>query len=302
MSLKQPIQTILREIDAYRSHSLFAEAQIRYKQMEKLIRKSDKLKNKEKLLASISERLKTIESEMRKFEEMCDSPQMSPQEKDLVKRWFSYSTEEDPDSATFNAAEALLEFGQFEDALSEFNKLIKSDSLRLVAAKNIIRCHLGLSTLEKTIGQYQQWLSNDRFSVEQLEQIRSFLQAILIKKGISESLPKPKMIAGILITEPPVELCSDIISITISSIASIPDQKKFELDVSYHNGSEINVIVHGFDTALIVLFNIGQRLDNVQFNCHDIIYTDSCIVAEKKQIRLGPKRGDYAVTLKILNV
>lgn len=301
MGLKRSIQTILKEINVYLSHSLFVEAQRRYRHMEKLIRQSEKLKNKEKLLASIAERIKAIDSEMRKFDAIPDSPKMSSQQKDLVKRWFSYSIENDPDSTVFKIAEAFLEFGQFEDALSEFKKLINSDSLRLVAAKNIIRCHLGLATLEKAIEEYRQWLSGGRFPVEQLEQIRSVLQAILIKKGISAILPKPKISADIAKTEPHIELSSDIISVTLPSIASLPDQKEIELDVSYHNGPEISVIVKRYNAALLAILRTGQRLDNVRFNGHDITYTDSCVVAENKQIRVGPRKGDYSITLKIFN-
>ena len=40
---------------------------------------------------------------------------------------------------------ALAKFGQYESALKEFDGLLKGGIMPLVAAKNIIRCHLALS-------------------------------------------------------------------------------------------------------------------------------------------------------------
>ncbi|MFC1857566.1 hypothetical protein ACFL9U_05995 [Thermodesulfobacteriota bacterium] len=192
----------------------------------------------------------------------------------------------------------MIEFGQFEDALIEFNKMIKSDSLRLVAAKNIIRCHLELATLENAVTQYQEWLSNGQFPAEQLEQIRSFFQTILIKKRIPIKLPKPKIIKDTPITEPTIELSTDIISVTLpSTVATL--YRNLELDVGYHNGPEVIVFIRQVDKALSDIFRVGMRLDDVQFNSRDITYTDPCIVSEKRFINLGPKKGHYAVTLKI---
>lgn len=301
MDLIKLIPTLVQEINAYQSHGLFAEARKRCSQLEQLIRKSNKLKNKEKLLASMSKKIKRIEADAARFEAKADSVQMSSREKDLVKQLFSHPAAKDKDMATFKAAEALLVFGQFEEAVKEFNKLIKSAPLRLVAAKNIIRCYLELSALENAVSQYNEWLSVKQFPAEQLEQVRSFLQAILDRKKAQIKLPKPKIKATIPVQESKIELSTDIISITIPSIPSAKDRKDIELDVGYHKGSEIMVFIDGEDKSLVAFFHVGIRLNNVQFNAHDLIYVDSCLVTEKKQVRLGSKKGNYAVSIKIIN-
>ena len=162
--IKKHIQTLLLEIEAYRSHSLFKEAKRRYAQMADLIQKSHQFKNKEKLLAVISKKIEGLQDDLVKFESVGPASRMSTRDQDLVKKLFVSSIEQDDESTVLEGALALLEFGQFENALKELNRLIENDSSRVVAAKNIIRCHIGLSSIDAAVAQYRQWFSGDRFS------------------------------------------------------------------------------------------------------------------------------------------
>lgn len=50
MDLKERIKSIFREIEIYRSHSLFEEAMGKCRKLAKLIQQNDRIKNKQELL------------------------------------------------------------------------------------------------------------------------------------------------------------------------------------------------------------------------------------------------------------
>jgi len=196
----------------------------------------------------------------------------------------------------------LLEFGQFENALKELNNLIENDSSRVVAAKNIIRCHIGLSSIDTAVKQYQQWFSDDRFPAGQMEEIRSFLQDILGKKRIDITLPGQVEIADDLDDDIWEEDFIDILSIVIPLRGEIEGREEEVLDVSFQKGLVLSVILSHRDQDLIDYFTVGMRLEDIQFYSSDITFIESCVVSEKKEIKTGPKKGDTVLTIKILFV
>jgi len=160
--IKRHISSLLQEIEAYRSHSLFAEAKNRCEELTEFIQKSHQIKDKHRLLATVSKKIKALDNDIRAFEEAGALVQMSDEEQEVVKKLFSFSMEEGTDSAIFEGAAALLVFGQHEGAFKEFNKLLENDALRVIACKNILRCHMGFSSIDDAIKQYQIWLSGGR--------------------------------------------------------------------------------------------------------------------------------------------
>ncbi|MFC1815054.1 hypothetical protein ACFL0M_03735, partial [Thermodesulfobacteriota bacterium] len=227
--------------------------------------------------------------------------QMSSREQDLVKKLFSFSKEKGADSVALEGATALLIFGQFEKALSEFNELIKRDSLRVIAAKNILRCYIGLSSLDDAVTQYNQWVSSGQFPSGGLENVRFFLQDILKKGGIEKSLPKPQEITAVKEEDIHEEEFIDILSIKLPFNGESQEGKDIILDVSYQKGHLISVIIPSSNQVLIDNLKTGLRIDGVQFYSPAIVFKDSCVVSVKNQINSGPHKGDYALVLRILN-
>jgi len=297
--IKKPILLLLQEIEAYRSHSLFAEAKSRCRELSDIIQKSYQLRNKHRLLATVSKKMKALDNDIRAFEEAGALVQMSIEEQEVVKKLFSFSMEEGTDSAIFEGATALLVFGQYEGAFKEFNKLMKSDALRIVAAKNILRCHMGFSSIDDAIEQYQIWLSGGKLPPEQLDKVRFFLQGILDKKGINKKLPVPIDVQNDEVSK---EEFIDILSIILPFDDESQKKKEILLDVNFQRRNMINLIISKKDQDLIDYLKTGEKLNDVQFNSAEIIFKDSCTISEKSQIRSGPKAGDYTLTLEILNM
>ena len=312
MDIIKHIQTLLREIEVYRSHGLYKEAMERCRQLSELILQSDRIKNKQKVLDAVSKKIEDIENDARKVDAVEASGHMSTKEQALVKSLFSFSEDDVTDSADLEGATALLVFGQYEKALSEFNELIKRDSLRADAAKNILRCHIGLSSIDNAVTQYQQWLSSGQFPLAELEKIRSFLQDILISKGIEKSLPEPEVSVD-AIPEVSVDAIDvedheideeeliNIVSIEIPLNDELQEGKVIGLDVSFQKENMISVIIPSTNQDLIDYFKVGLRLNDVQFFAVAIMFKESCVISAKKQIESGPRKGDYTLVMEILN-
>lgn len=304
MDIIKHIKTLLREIEVYRTHGLYKEAEQRCRQLSELILQSDQVKNKQKVLDAVSKKIEDIENGARKVEAVEASGHMSTKEQALVKNLFSFSEEDKTDSADLEGATALLVFGQYEKALSEFNELIKRDSLRVNSAKNILRCHIGLSSIDNAVTQYQQWLSSGQFPSEELGKIRSFLQDILITKGIDKSLPEPEMAIDVIDVEEheiEEEGFIDIVSIEIPLNDELQEGKGIGLDVSFQKENMISVIIPSTNQDLIDYFKVGLRLNDVQFFAVAIMFKESCVITAKEQIGSGPRKGDYTLVMEILN-
>ena len=298
MDLKKNIQIILKEMAAYRSHSLFAEAGKKCAELVALIQQSGKIKNKQMYLNALAEKIKDLKADARRFDEMGTAVKMSAREQNLVKKLFSYSLEEGADSAIWEGAVALLVFGQFKGALEEFNRLIDKPSFRIAAAKNSIRCHLGLDSIGDAVTQYRRWASDSSFASQELEKIRPFLQGLLDKKNIAETLPRPELATDSPRPETRRQKQIDILSVVITMDQR--PKKDFELDITFQRKNIINAIIPDKNKALLDYLQVGKTLEDVQFNSYDAIFFDSCVITDKSKIGLGPKKGNYFLEMKIL--
>jgi tetratricopeptide (TPR) repeat protein len=305
MDIKKQIQALFKEAELYKSHGLFVEAKEKYNNVAKLIQKNDRIANRQSLLDAISKKIAAVENEIKKFDKPAAIPKMSTKAQDLVKNLFSFSENKDEEAASLEGAMALAKFGQFERALIEFNELIKKDALRVSAAKNIIRCHIALSSSDEAVTKYQQWLSEDSFSSGQLEEIRIFFQDILNRKGIDKKLPAVTQAKDAREEtrkeEPSEEEFLDISSIAITLDVESKKGAPIELDVNFQRGNTISLIISRDDKDLIENLKVGLKLNNIQCYSPIAVFNGSGIVSEKAPIELGPKKGDYRVDIEIQN-
>jgi len=363
MNTREDIKTLFSEIEVYRSHSLFEEAREKCQKLERLIAENDRIKNKQELLNVVEKKIRELEADARRVVNEAASAQMSNKEQALVKKLFAVPKKGGDDAAAMEGAAALLVFGQFQKALSEFNPLIKKEALRVAAAKNIIRCHVGLSSLDEAVEQYERWLAEGRFPKDEIETIHSFLQDILKKKGVDRILskpkqapvvkekilskpeqapafekkifagsnqapavvvkirPKPQVAAAAVATPPPepekpVPVSGpalpkqeklpdgdfiDILNIQLPLKDKSEDRKTIQLDVGYQKGNLVSVIIPRESQVLVEKFKAGLRIDGAELYSSSIVFSSSCVISDIKQIDTGPRKGGYALLLKILS-
>ena len=303
MEIKSQIKLLLEEADLYRTQGLLVEAKDKYYQVVDRINTLDDYDNKDRLVAKIIQKVSEMESRFIKIEKSRTQPNMSARDQDLIKKLFSFTQGQDEDAIALEGAITLAKFGQFDRAIMEFNELIKKDALRVVASKNILRCHLATSTIDDAITQYKQWLESELFALEELQKIHVFLENHASKKGLAASIPAPSPGQSGVVEEPSDsdEDFLDISSIGITFDSGPHKGKTVELEVSFQTGNLISILVSSKDKDLIDNLKVGFRLNSVQFYSPVAIFQGAGIVNAKTKINSGPKRGDYSLDIKIVS-
>ncbi len=300
MNIVNHIKKLLKEAELYQDQGLLNEAREKYLRVAGLIKTSDQLKNSQNLLKGITRKIKTLKKDVENFEKSPVTPSLSADKQDVIKKLFSFENKKDGKDPDLDGSIILAKFGQYERALEEFTGLLETDALRVVAAKNILRCHIAISSADNAIRQFQEWESEGNFSTDQLEKVRIFLKSLLKKNGIEKTLPEEEIIPDIGNREETGEEdIIDISSIGINLEKGPQEGKLLELDVSFQTGNVISLLISGKDKVLIDAFKEGTTLRNMQFYSPIAMFQGSGIVKAKTQISSGPKRGDYSVDIKI---
>lgn len=307
MDTESLIKSLLKEAELYQSQGLLDDAKQKYDNATALIEKNPELENRQDLLDTVSEKIGALGSDIDRVEKASKSPELSAKVQDLIKNLFAFTDEKDKDETELEEAIALAKFGQFDRALAEFNELIKRDSLRVVAAKNILRCHIANASLDDAVAQYEQWLSSDIvFASQQLESIRIFLQGILDRKRIDKRLSSVVSSTHFeaVVTPSHVEekIPEDDEFLDITLIGIRPHGGRLiELDVNFQRGNTISVLIPGRDKDSINRVEVGLKLDELECSSAFAVFIASGTVIEKTRIDTGAKRGDYRVEIKIEN-
>jgi tetratricopeptide (TPR) repeat protein len=314
----------LKEAELYHSQGLLYEAISKYNDATELIQKNDQLKNQQALIEGISKKINILKKDISRIELAPKRPEMSTNIQDLIKKMSSFSPDLDEDAKALEGAVTLAKFGQFKRAISEFNALLKKDSTRIPAAKNILRCHIALYSIDDAVTQYQRWLSDNAFHPDQLDKIRIFLENQLKREGVVKALPKTKEeILEMPVTEPPGnnqaqapkpetaeeepsesavenEDVLDVNSIGITVEVGPQKGNVYEFKVRFQLGKVISLLIPSRDKDVVENFKIGTEIQNVQYYSNVGLFNGSGLVAAVKEITIGPLRGDYCVDIEVV--
>lgn len=305
MDAVKQLKSLLQEAELYRSQGLLNEAKTKYLNASKLIKNDKQLKTRQNLIDSITKKIRNLNNTIDKVEKRTGKPELSSTVQDLIIDKFSFSVGKDEDTGALDGAIALAKFGQYERALTEFNKLITKEQLQLAAAKNIIKCRIAFTSIDDAVNQYQQWFDNNIFTPDKLEKIRVFLQEILDKHGIDKSLPQAKEAVEDKGAEKAVEgqlqedEVLDVISIGIIMDSGPKKGELVELDVSFQSGNVISLLIPRKEKELIENFKVGAILNDIQFYSSIALFNASGVIASLAEIKVGPRKGDYNLDIKI---
>jgi tetratricopeptide (TPR) repeat protein len=309
MDIKQRLKLLLQEAEIYRSQGLISEAYGKYEDAEKMVHSIGNLKNKDSLLTAIADKMSALNFTREKVEQGPTSPELSKKAQDLIKNLFAFTENKDEDSAALEGAVVLAKFGQFDRAITELNALLARDSIKVEAAKNILRCHMATDATQEAVNLYHQWHSEDAFQAGQLEQVRVYLVDALAKKGIEIDLPSPMPAMDNVATEQMAEELAadegsdeefiDITSIGITLENGPRKGKMVEFDVNFQSGNMLSLIISKQDQSLIEDLKAGMELREIQFYSPIAIFNGSGVVSSKTQIKSGPKQGDFCLDIKI---
>lgn len=304
MGLKETIKGILKEAEIYKGQGLLNEAREKYAKVAQLIEDNKTIPNATNLLESVRKKIKSLDTSHLKIVSAPVAPAMSDRAQDLIKDLFTFSQDGDPASLALEGAISLAKFGQYHRAIEEFQKLLDTESVRVAAAKNILKCYQEFVSIEKAVEVYGLWKGDSRFSSGQIEKVQAFLQGLTEKSGknfdliISES-PAP---AQTPIAEEPVDEILDISSVGINLDTGGKGGHEIELDVSFQAGNVISVIISSKEKDLVDNLRIGVKLNNVNFYSPIAIFRGSGVVSASTKIDSGPKKGDYCLDIKVTNI
>lgn len=325
MSIKQQIKTLLKEAELYHSQGLLDEAMANYRHALKLVRSNSQLKDRTSLLDGISQKVRVLNKDIEKIEKAPKQPELPEKLQDLIKKIFSFASDMNEDTKALEGAVALAKFGQFKRAISEFKELLKKDSIRVVAAKNILRCYMAYSSPDEAIDQYERWLSSNIFLPKQLDRIHDFLRNILRKEGLEKTLPQRKISPDEMKTvirpsetellqvdeqkktvfeiedveiERPEDL--DINSIGITLDSGPQKGEIFEFKVRFQLGNVVSLLIPGRNKDWIKNFEAGSIITDIQYYSNIALFQGSGLVTAAKEIKIGPLRGDYCVDIQVI--
>jgi tetratricopeptide (TPR) repeat protein len=304
MSDKEHIKALAREAEVYRSQGLLSGAKQKYQEILQFVQNHEHYSKDKKLLETVNKKIKAIEENLSEVLEAPERPAVTEDVQNLIQKLFSFS--KDQQTSKMEGAVALAKFGQYEKALNEFKRLLKEGILPLDAAKNILRCHLTLSSPDVAVYQFKRWMSRGDFSPGDLKYLRGFLQKYLEKRGIQAALPE--------VVEAPQgkaetkkkkkkrkkeEEVLDISSVGVQFQNGPLKGKMEEFEVTFQTGNTISVIIPSDRKDLLQSLEPGLRLKDMQ--CYSLIavFNGSGVVSNKSVISSGPKRGHYTLDITI---
>ena len=332
MNIIKKIKTLLKEAELYHSQGLLYEAIAKYHDATELIHNNEQLKNKQNILEGISNKINLLKKDISKIELAPKKPEVSENIQDLIKKMYSFSPDIDEDAKAIEGALALAKFGQFKRAILDFNELLKKDSTRIDAAKNILRCHIALYSIDEAISQYEKWLLDDIFNPNQLDKIYIFFESLLKREGVEQTLPKtkdevdvakvkaPSENDQIQVPEPEVteleqteaepepeveseagnEDVLDVNSIGISLDSGPQKGNVYEFKVRFQLGKVVSLLIPSRDKDVIENFKVGNEIHDVQYYSNVGLFKGSGLVSAVKEITIGPLRGDYCVDIEVV--
>jgi tetratricopeptide (TPR) repeat protein len=324
MNIIKKIKTLLKEAELYHSQGLLYDAMTKYNDATELIQKNDQLKNKQVLIEGISKKINMLKKDISKVELAPKKPEVSANIQDLIKKMSSFSPDKDEDAKALEAAVTLAKFGQFKRAISEFKALLQKDSIRVDAAKNILRCHMALYSSKDAVSQYERWLIDNAFPLDQLNKLRIFLESQLKREGVEMVLAKTKEAVQTTpamdlpennleqVSEPEIKEeeqretaaeSEDVIDVnSIGITMDIGSQKGnvYEFKVRFQLGKVISLLIPSRDKDVVENFKIGSEINNVQYYSNIGLFNGSGLVAAVKEISIGPLRGDFCVDIEII--
>jgi tetratricopeptide (TPR) repeat protein len=305
MSDKEKIKSLLKEASLYSNQGLFVEAKQKYLKILETIKKSENYRGDTKLLGALQTKIKELEKKREETLQDDIPPALTPEVQKLILELFAFS--KNKDMASIEGAVALAKFGQYEKAIDEFKRFMKEGTMPLVAAKNILRCHQNLSSINGAITEFEQWVSERALSPDQLMNLRAFLLEILDKEGIQADLPQIAVAAPEEEKRPtkapkaPIDE-EDIIDINLVSMKLHEGPRKGELvefDVTFQAGNTVSFTVPSDDEDLLDALKPGKRLTQMQCYSMLAVFNGSGVVSGKTRITSGPKRGDYTLDVTI---
>lgn len=293
MSYQEHIHSLAKEAELYRTQGLFENSRKKYEQILQFIEQKQ-FRGYEGLADQVRNKIQTVNDDLVEIDQETDSEELAKDTQEMIKDLFSVARTKE--AARVEGALALAGFGQHDRALSEFEELLKEGILPVVAAKNILRCHMELSSPDKAVEQFTEWVSSSNvLSAQELKLIRAFLKELLKEKDNETRLPQLGFTsqAGNTLEE------EEISSINVQLKNGPRKGDNIEFKVTRQSGNTISVDVPAKQREVADAFRAGLRLPELQCYSPIAVFKASGIVIRKTRRSNGKKQGNYMLDISI---
>lgn len=299
MTEKDLIKRLLKEADIYRTQGLLSDSKSKYVQILSIIGKSQTLANHKQLIAGVKSKIRAVDKSLNELRDTPEKPELSEDLQDLIKKLFTFA--QTKEAAAIEGAVALAKFGQYEQALKEFHKLLEQGVLPVVTAKNMIKCYAALKTPDAAIAQFGKWKTRDFFSTEDLKYIRTFLKTSLEKEGLKAEIPevegKPSLPSKA--KKKKEEVFLEISAITIHLQGGPQAGQTMDFDVHFQSANTVTVLIPAVQKSVADSLAPGTRLDDIQCYSPITVFRSTGTVSGTAMIKQGPRRGDFTLDITI---
>jgi hypothetical protein len=300
MDTNQKVENLKKTGKLYQDQGLYREARRAYESALDLIAETDRMPDKEPLVSELKQKIEELTSAAEHVESAPETHELSDDVQNLIKNLFSFSAKKDPDTKALTEAVTLAKFGQTERAVEELSRLLDRPPVRVVAAKNIIRCFMLASDHERALAAFENWTRDKIFSADELESIRSLLEHQLIKKGIQKPVPKVTLVEPVAgANGEKAKQMLDIGSVLVNFDQGPLMGKPIEFDVNFQTGNTVSLLIESKEKKLLDTLSVGFKLREVQFRSSVAIFRGSGVVSAKIMIHEGPQKGDYHMDVKV---
>ncbi len=299
MSDRQHLKCLVTEAKVYREQGLLAQSREKYLEaLEAVGEEEESDRARETLRTALRKAVENVEQEIESVETGDSAPQLSREMKGLIRKLFSFSG--DRSIADYKGAVALARFGQYGEALEEFNRLLDRGTMAAVAAKNILTCHLAFASPDVAISQYERWTSGTQLRREELEDIRLFLEKILEEEGVNTRLPRfDELLRGRETFGCEEEDELPVTGVTIPQGMGASRENPLEFDVFLHLGRIVSIHVPPHRKEILGEFQLGSRINGMKLFSFMAVFEGNGIVIGKKRIESGPREGHYALDIHV---
>jgi tetratricopeptide (TPR) repeat protein len=298
MSDKEHIAFLIKQAEIYRKQGLLKNARKRYLEALQSVEQHERFSRDGKLINGLRQKIRGVENDMDEIEQAPDRPKLPVKVQTLIRNLFAVS--ETKELAAIEGALALAKFGQYEGAVTEFSRLIKAGILPMVAAKNLLRCHLTLCSADAAVDQFRRWISSAAFTGADLSILRVFLEHILEAKGIYMDLPQVSEASpDIEERHEKEEEGLELSSLSVRLEAGPRKGQVVDFDVSFQSAITLSVVIPADQKELVDAFEPGLRLSEVQCYSPLAVFNVSGTVTGKSRIPSGPRKGAFSVDITI---
>jgi tetratricopeptide (TPR) repeat protein len=299
MTEKDLIRRLLKEADLYRTQGLLSDAKSKYGQILSVIGKSKTLADNKDLIVGVKTKIRAVDKSLNELRDTPEKPELSGDLQNLIKKLFTFS--QTKEAAAIEGAVALAKFGQYEQALKEFHKLLEQGVLPVVTAKNMIKCYTALKSPKAAVAQFAKWKTRDFFSTEDLKYIRTFLKTSLEKEGFKTEIPEVE-------TKPALpskakkkkeETFLEISAISIHLQGGPLEGQTMDFDVHFQSANTVTVLIPSVQKNLADTLIPGTRLSDIQCYSPITVFKSTGTVSGTAKIKQGPRQGDYTLDITI---